>query len=257
MSRRPTRLVLPLQAWLTLSHTAMLVLPVVAVVATGALASDLRGQTRDDLMHQGQVMAEMLSAALHAGDSLEGLAQGLGPRLERLRTQNLASWRVVDVEGRVLATSGDSLGESIGERDEVAEALGGQVGHAMRARPPMSRRQSMRGPSRFADVRLFVAVPILHGGDVQGAVVLARTPREELQAFVHLGPRAHVGVLLLLVLIWVPTLAYGYLFSRSLRALARVSDRLASGTVADLHHAGLSPSIPMWPRRASCRGRFG
>ena len=97
----------------------------------------------------------------------------------------------------------------------------------------------MRGPSRFADVRLFVAVPILHGGDVQGAVVLARTPREELQAFVHLGPRAHVGVLLLLVLIWVPTLAYGYLFSRSLRALARVSDRLASGTVADLHHAGL------------------
>jgi signal transduction histidine kinase len=239
MSERPPSrrsmlgLAFPLRVWLTLSHFAMLALPVVVLVATGALATDLRNQTRADLLHQGQVFATLLAGEFAAGEAdLSGLAE-LSPVLTSVREQNLAGIRIVDRTGRVVATSGDQLGEDLSSRPEVARALAGVVGDVVRPRPPLSSKQSLASDARFANVRVFVAVPIEHGGQTIGAVVLSRTPREEVQALYQMGPRLAWGVVGGLLFAVLPTLLYGHLFSRSLRRVSETANRMAAGSVAE------------------------
>ena len=164
------RVVLPLRVWLTLSHFAMLALPVVAILATGALATDLRDQTRVDLQHQGQVLATVLTDRMQRrGESLTS-AQGLSPVLTTIRQQTLAGIRIVDVDGIVVATSGSSA------RGVPGRASGGGAGAEGRHRQagasrvlPLSTTHSLASEARFADVRVFVAVPIVDKGQLPWA----------------------------------------------------------------------------------------
>lgn len=237
MSAAPRRpmlgLALPLRVWLTLSHAAMVALPVVALLASGALATDLRNQTRADLRHQGQVLATLLADRMASTQTGLDQLSGLSPILTTVREQTLAGIRIVDGEGRVVASSGDQLGEDLSERPEVLAALEGAIADEVRPRPPLSSKQSLASEARFADVRVFVAVPLVHAGEVVGVVVLSRTPREEVQALYQMGPRLAWGMLFGLVFAFSPTLLYGYLFSRSLRRVSETANRVASGSVAD------------------------
>ncbi|TNE88788.1 MAG: HAMP domain-containing protein [Deltaproteobacteria bacterium] len=232
-------LALPLRVWLTLSHFAMLALPIVAILATGALATDLRDQTRADLQHQGQVLATVLTDRMHRrGETLYD-AEGLSPLLTTIREQTLAGIRVVDAEGVVVATSGSQLGETLAGRPEVDAALEGAIAESVRPRPPLSSKHSLDSEARFADVRIFVAVPVVENGHPVGAVVLSRTPREELQAIYQMAPRLIWGAGVGLFLTFLPTMLYGYLFSRSLRRVSRTANRMASGSVANLRELDL------------------
>jgi two-component system sensor histidine kinase ChvG len=83
--------------------------------------------------------------------------------------------------------------------------------------------------SRFADVRVFVATPIRIDEQVAGAVVISRTPREELQAMWHMGGGVAGTALIAL---WGAASVAGlsaWVATRSLRELQRGAHRIADG----------------------------
>jgi len=227
-------LVLSLRTWLVLSHLVVFTLPVIALVGTGALATDLRAQTRDDLEHQAAILALHVESRLAEGAGLASL--DLDPLLARAKSATLAGFRITDTSGVVVASSGGAKGENISGDPEVATALAGATGTAVKARERTMAptRSSLAGPSRHADVRVFVAVPVLHEGGVVGALVLSRTPREEIQAFYQMAPRLSVGVPLALLGTVGLAIGAGRILSRSLRALADASHGIAAGSDAAL-----------------------
>lgn len=226
------RVVLPLRAWLALSHLAVLALPLLAVLGTGALAVELREQTRHELEVQGELIGLHVLAALDGGE-LAALGPSLTPWLTEARTRTLAGVRLVDRHGVVVASSGAELGANLVGRPEVAAALEGGGGYAERPRKPA--REPLNSESRRARVRLFVAMPLVEDGAVVGAVVLSRTPREELQALYKFAPgRMALGVSLTLLSTALLVLWTGHLFTRSLMLLATGSRRFADSPAEGL-----------------------
>ncbi|MDP2310126.1 MAG: ATP-binding protein [Pseudomonadota bacterium] len=228
------RLTLSLRTWLVLSHLVVFMLPVLALVGTGALANDLRTQTREDLEHQAALLAGHIEYRL--ASSPAPLAElDLDPTLIHAKKATLAGFRVTDTSGRIVASSGEDQGLDISGDPEVATALSGSRGLAIkdRARVPTSR-ESLAGQSRHAGVRVFVAMPIYEDHTVVGAVVLSRTPREEVQAFYQMAPRLSVGAILALAGTVGLAFSAGRILSRSLRSLAEASHGIAAGSEAAL-----------------------
>lgn len=221
---------LPLQVWLTVSHLVVLTLPVLVLVGSGALAHELRQQTREDLEVQAHLVGLSVAHELEraretdADARLTDAARALAPMMEAVKETTLASVRIVDADGIVVATSGDELGADLSNREEVMHALAGAASAVERPRPA-PRRGDLDGPSRFAKVRLFHAQPIAVGARVEGAVVLARTPREEVQALYQLVPGWGVALAIAITVALAAT--SGAILSRSLRALADASHRVA------------------------------
>jgi signal transduction histidine kinase len=229
-----------LRTWLSLSHFAVLLLPIALWLATGGLARDLIDQTEQDLENQSAILAMFVEGALTdlpAGAPIDALGPRLDPLLERARAETLASVRVVDARGRVIASSGEERGASLADRPEVLAALAGGELTQVRPREP-SLDQPWSSPSRRAAFRLFLARPLRVGDEVRGAVIVSRTPREELQALYQMTPLWVVALPLLVtgLVAWL----IGDQASRSLERLTGVSRRIAAGSFAA--SADLQPS---------------
>lgn len=223
---------LSLRAWLLLSYLVVFSLPWLAIVGSGALAGDLRAQTREQLTAQGQLWALRIERAMADRDlGLRAAVDELAEDLALARDRTLCATQIVDADAIVLASSGNITDTSLAQDPEVERALTGQVGAWERERNKVTpgRDKDLSGPSRFASVRLFVAVPIVYERTVVGAVVTSRTPREEVQAFVQMGPPLALALALAVALTFVLALAAGYFGSRSLHALSGVARRIATG----------------------------
>lgn len=237
---------LSLRTWLLGSHLVVLLLPLLALIGTGALAMDLRRQTRSDLEHQADVLTAMIEelGEVAGVDELPPLGERLDRALEDVREDTLAGIRIVSADGWVIADSSRRPIEPLNLADDpiVAEALAGGTGVATRPRGPPSERQPLSGPSRRARVRLFVAKPIVLDGRVAGAVVLSRTPREEVQALYQMSPRLIWGLLGALAVTIALAVVAGRLGTRSLSGLAEAARRLTHGSGREgarlLHSAG-------------------
>lgn len=231
MSRSPHRL--SLRSWLLLSYLTVLVLPLLALVGTGALGEDLRRQTLTNLEAQGDIWAATLGRELDASGPHAPISETLsdhGSVLRAARDRTFTAIRIVDPQGRIVASSGDDVGQDLAAEPEVAAALAGDRAHAVRPRPPLgSPDAERRGPSRFANVRIFVATPISSRDGVAGAVVLSRTPREEVQALLQMGPRLQLGLAVALAITLALALGSMHFGSRSLSRLAGAARRIAAG----------------------------
>lgn len=262
------RLVLPLRTWLVLSHVVVLLLPVAALLATRALAYDLRDQTRRALEYQGVLIAMLAADAVDDARRddpnalLTDTRAAMTSVLSRTKRATLAGIRLVDADGTVVVSSGAGLGQDLSGDAEVQQALRtNEVGVAVRPRPDapsslqiVSRsRQDItarnyadagwQSQSRHANVRLFVTVPVVLDGELLGAVVMSRTPREEIQAIFQMAPRLWWGALGAFFATIALALFYGYLFSRSLRKMARISPAIAQ-------HPGRAAALLERPRRS-------
>ncbi len=239
------RVVLPLQIWLLISHLLTLTLPLVAVIGTGALAFDLRKQTEEDLFHQSTLLRVYIEAALREpeGGGLARIAPEISEVLAEARASTLAGYRLVDHEGKVVATStGLGVGDDLSRDPEVIEALAGRPHSTVRPRNPgRTLDQPLGSASRRSAERVFVATPLYapggntanpdspHGEHLVGALLLSRTPRDSLQTLYQMGwplwAGASLAILVTLALSW----ASGHYLSRSLKSLARASHRIAGG----------------------------
>ena len=142
----------------------------------------------------------------------------------------LAGIRVVDFNGNEVAnTRGDREGVSLLSWDEVPRALQGEVVSQLRERRSDEPPPSLTSRSRGTRVRVFVAMPILAGDRVLGAVVLSRTPISLSQAlYNNRWPfAAAAGALLVVVLAlsWFTSRT----IARPISALVGEADRIRRG----------------------------
>ena len=236
-SKKPLGPILPLQVWLVVSHLVVLMLPVAALLGTGALGTDLRNQTLWDLEHQASLL-EMLVVSTLEKERLKNHSAGLaevsdplGQLLTNTKTETLSGIQVTDMQGIVVANSGGGLGGDLSQTAEVAAALGGVSATKTRVRPN-TRTQPIMSPSRWARVRVFVARPIFVQDEQVGVVVVSRTPREEIQTLAQMAPRrlllGATGALFLTIIL---AMTSSYILGRSLKALAAAAQRIAHGSM--------------------------
>ncbi|MEN0062616.1 MAG: HAMP domain-containing sensor histidine kinase [Myxococcota bacterium] len=260
--------VLPLRAWLALSHLAVLCLPLVVVLLSGALGHDLVQQTREDVEHQADLVAMVLAAEMTLARlddpeaTLQSCADRLSAKLRAAKASTLAGFELTDVSGVVTATSGTQLGQDLSDRREVKIALQGRMGNIIRPRVPR-RDMPLWGPGRRARVWVFVAVPIVVEGETLGALVVSRTPREELQALYRMAPRAILAAMGALILTIALAFGAAVLATRSLQTLDASANRIARGDLdgmaalarPELSHVAEVAGVARSVRRAALRLR--
>ena len=221
-----------LAVWLLLSHLGVGLVAVVVLLLSGTLDEDLRNQNETSLLAQANLWALDLQDEVARGHgTLAEVARRAEPRLTEAKSRTLSGIQVVDVHAEVLASAGFARDASLRDASEVRVALAGGVGHVDRPRRSAWLRSGaeLSGPSRFGDVRSFVAVPVVVDGQVLGAVVVSRTPRAALQTLVQIGSPLVWRVLALLGFAIVLALTAGYYGSRSLRQLVRSARSIAAG----------------------------
>ena len=133
--------------------------------------------------------------------------QALTPVLRDAQLVTLASLRITDRQGVIVATTGNDLGQSLRGWSEVARALAGEpIVSSMHRREPV--QPAADGISRTAGLRVFVTMAVADpSGRVKGVVVLSRTPRSVTDTI--WGKRSELAALFLLLIAGGAVLALG------------------------------------------------
>jgi signal transduction histidine kinase len=149
--------------------------------------------------------------------------------MREAQSTTLAAIRVVDHRGTVVATTGEELGLSFAARPEVRNALTGEHVSVLRARILDQPRPSLTSISRGTGVRVFVAVPVIEGKRVLGAVVLARTPADLLYTLYRKRWPIIGGAVFVLVIAGMVVLFTAVMIARPLRAVVAQTQRAVRG----------------------------
>ena len=181
-----------------------------------------------------------------ADPRMTALGESLGPLLLAVQETTLAGLRIVDPEGRVVASSGAEGGLSLAHRQEVQAALAGRATSTLRRRTPSTPSDTSRPAppldslSRRTGVRVVVTLPVVHDERVWGAVVLARTPPSVLRDLFENRRYFLPGTLLLLLAAALLAAATARYLGRPLERLAARSEAVArgEGQVEPLEHPG-------------------
>ncbi|HEX9621150.1 MAG TPA: histidine kinase dimerization/phospho-acceptor domain-containing protein, partial [Polyangiaceae bacterium] len=108
-------------------------------------------------------------------------ARAVEPLLRRAQANNLSAVRVLDGQGCVVATTRGDAERCLGELPEVKRALGGRYAAVLRARVSDEPPPALTSISRRGDRRVFIALPVLHEGNVIAVVRLSRTAESGLE----------------------------------------------------------------------------
>lgn len=154
--------------------------------------------------------------------------KAIAPLLEEASLTTLAGIRVVDVQGIVVAGR-EEVGHSLAQVEEVQGALKGRYTPVLRQRISKHEAPPLASLSRGTSVRVFVALPVLDGNKVLGAVLLSRAPRDILKALYD--ERQTLFTVLAIVITITVLLAWmtSYAISRPVHALIAQTRRVARG----------------------------
>lgn len=182
----------------------------------------------------GEPAAPSEPAALEAGARVSAV-------LAEAQRVTLTGVRVLDRRGVVVGTSGADLGLSLASREEVLGALEGRVERRLRERTPDPLHAELSPPSRRSPLRVWVALPVRQDGRVEGAVLLARTPQDVVEAL-H-GHRALVlgGAAAVLAAVALVSALTARFVAWPVRELLARTERVAAGDLdaaRPLEHAG-------------------
>lgn len=173
--------------------------------------------------------SEAVAVDLAADPLAEQAAQALAPVLDESCKVTLAGIRIVDRNGIVVASSGTELSLSLAHREEVAAALDGRVISLLRTRVSDEPRPPLQSISRGLRYRVFVALPVIEGDRLLGAVVLSRTPLDISKALYLNRRPLLIGAAALLVVVVLVSVLTSLTISRPLRALNRQADQATGG----------------------------
>lgn len=151
------------------------------------------------------------------------------PVIQDAQVVTLASIRVMDYKGIVVASTGEELDQSLANWSEVARALAGEHVSSLRRRVSDEPIPPLHSISRGARVRVFVAMPIVQEDRVLGAVVLSRTPANIAHALYGKRYPLLYGALLLLVVVVAVSLFTSFTISRPVSAVIDQAKRAARG----------------------------
>lgn len=222
------RRTVPLQWALLVTHGALLVLPLVLLVGTGALAHDQANQREKELAREARLVAELIIGQLGAGVADPANWEATDPTLKRAFAQTGVGIRIIDRQGIVRASSGPRLGESLADRVEVVKALEGAAATTSRMGIPPSLSSPATGPD--ADrAWSFAAVPLTVADTVVGAVLVIHASREPWEVLGAFTEEFGWGAGVVTIAAVGMAVYAGWRVSRSLRALAAVADQIAHG----------------------------
>ncbi len=157
----------------------------------------------------------------------------LTPLLGQVRAATLAGIRVVDTGGVVVASSSAAqLGTTLADRIEVQRALRGEPVSVLRRRYAEPGETPLASLSRDTGIRVSVALPVLEGERVWGAVVLTRTPMTFAKATYADRWNLTATGLVLLGAVALMSLAAAALVGRPVRALVRQTRAIAASEPA-------------------------
>lgn len=155
----------------------------------------------------------------------------LNPTLKDAQLTTLAGIRLVDIDGTIIATTGDDLGLSILHGEEVAAALRGEATSRIRFREEVIEDTQLDSLSRTSRVRVFVSHPVVMHGKLIGAVLLSRTPPSIVQAlYAKRGLLFISGALLLAMVVFMSLLTHR-LITRPMGRLVKYAEQISEGKV--------------------------
>jgi signal transduction histidine kinase len=146
-----------------------------------------------------------------ADPAFAALGARMMPDLVATQKVTLAGFRLLDPNGIVIAGR-DEVGQSLADLDEVAEALQGRFGRALRARISKHDAPPLYSISRGTDVRVFTAMPVIVRDQVAGVVYASRTPSNVFKYLYEHRGKVTLAILSMIV----PTLLIGLLFYRTI-----------------------------------------
>lgn len=150
-------------------------------------------------------------AAAPADPAFLAIGARLTPIAVATQDVTLAGFRLLDPNGTVIAGR-DELGRSLAHVEEVATALRGHYGNALRVRISNSPPPPLYSWSRGTGIRVFVAMPVIVGEAVAGVAYASRTPNNIFKhLFAERRKVALAGASILLV-----TALIGFVFSRTI-----------------------------------------
>jgi len=141
----------------------------------------------------------------------------------------LAAIRVVDPHGTVVATTGEELGASLADHEEIIRALAGESVSLLRERVSDDPPPPLASASRGTNVRVFVAEPIVDRERIIGAVLLSRSPRSIGQTLYAKRYHLFGGILLSLGAVLAMSLFTWRAVARPLAAVVEQTERAARG----------------------------
>ena len=141
----------------------------------------------------------------------------------------LAGIRVIDYRGTVVATTRGEMGLSLAHREEVRRALAGERASVMYARHSDEPRPPPDSLSRGTKVRVAVAIPVIEGEQLWGAVVLSRTPMSMRQSLYRIRWYIPASIGALLAVVIFISLLTSRTIGRPMQALIAQTQRVARG----------------------------
>lgn len=152
----------------------------------------------------------------------------LRPVLQDTQQITLSGIRLLDPYGVVIAGR-EEVGLSLAHIPEIAEALQGRYASVIRQRISDEPPPPLYSISRGANIRVFIAFPVVENGRLQGVFYLSRTPNNILKHLYAVKGRVLLaGISLLLIVVTIVMLVSSSI-ARPIRELIRQTEKLKRG----------------------------
>ena len=159
-----------------------------------------------------------------------GAASGMQETVIDTRIYTLASVRVMDHTGQIIASSNPAtLWQSFEQLPEVQRALAGESVSVLRARIEATPAPPLIRWFRPRPYRVNVAVPITFEDRVLGVVYLGRTPNSISAVLWNKWPALLAGIISVLVIVVLLTFGAAFILVRPVQQLVRQSEDAARG----------------------------
>ncbi|MGO9119469.1 MAG: sensor histidine kinase [Desulfomonilaceae bacterium] len=162
-------------------------------------------------------------------DALAQLAaQYITPVLKSAQKTMLSGIKVTDYRGVVVTSTSGDIGMSISNQHEVQRALEGEHVSLLRHRQPEELAGTFGSISRRSRVRVFVAMPVVEGDRVLGAVLLSRTPLDLSKALYQNRFYLIGGGAVILLVVCAVTVLTTLLVTRPVKALIHQAEQVTT-----------------------------
>lgn len=154
------------------------------------------------------------------------VAERVEPVLLSAHKVTLTGIKIMDYQGVVVASTWTDRGMSLTSQEEVRRALKGEIVSVLRARVNEGPTPPIKSISRGTRVRVFVAMPVVEGDRVLGAVLLSRTPLDLIKALYQNRLYLLGGGAATLLVVCVVTALTTLLITRPVKALIRQAEQV-------------------------------
>ncbi len=147
--------------------------------------------------------------------------------LEAQRT-TLSGMKVLDYNG-VAVAGRNEIGMDFSDIHEIRSALRGHYTSVIRERISDSPPPALASVSRGTGIRVFIAMPVLHNGQVWGVVYLSRTPQNILKHMYAEKWKFIFVVFTLVCMTMIIALFTSFMISKPIKELIKRTERFSNG----------------------------